>query len=164
VTAGPPIVRLRPATMADADLVLGWANDPSTRAASFHPAAIERGDHLRWMASLVESPSTRFWIGEAAGRPVGQVRIDLLGRGVGHRVGEISISIAPEARGLGLGRALLAVAVAEAGEGLAIETLVARVRLDNPVSLGLFAQGGFEDRGHGLCFEIPCARFELRIQ
>jgi L-amino acid N-acyltransferase YncA len=150
--------------MADADLILGWANDPSTRAASFHPEAIERGDHLRWMAAILASSSTRLWIGEAAGWPAGQVRIDLPEDGVGQRAGEISISIAPEARGLGLGRALLAVAVAEAGEALGIETLVARVRLDNPVSLGLFAQGGFEDRGHGLCFDIPCARFELRIK
>jgi RimJ/RimL family protein N-acetyltransferase len=153
------VVQLRRATNADADLLLAWSNDPTTRAASFHPEPIERTGHVRWLADRLASPSTGFWIGQADGRPIGQVRVDL----VGHETGEISISTAPEARGAGLGRALLAAAIAEARDALPISTLLARVRLDNPVSLALFAGAGFVERRRTSCAGVPCAEFELRI-
>jgi RimJ/RimL family protein N-acetyltransferase len=149
-----PAVRLRPVTEADADLLLDWANDPVTRAASFHPDPIDRAGHVAWLASRLSSPTTGFWIGEADdGRPIGQVRVD---------GGEISISVAPDARGQGLGRALLAAAVDEAARTLAVERLLARVRLDNPASLALFASVGFVEISRGLCNAVPCIELELR--
>lgn len=159
MTGRRPVVQLRRATESDADLLLAWSNDPATRAASFHPEPIERAGHLRWLAALLASPTTGFWIGDAGGHPIGQVRVDI----VAHEVGEISISTAPEARGVGLGRALLAAAIAEAGEALPISTLLARVRLDNPASLALFAGAGFVERGRSTCSGVPCAEFELRL-
>ena len=152
-------VQLRRATESDADLLLAWANDPPTRAASFEPGPIERPGHLRWLAGRLASPTTRLWIGEADGRPIGQVRFELVANGVA----EISISTAPEGRGIGLGRALLAGAIEEAGGDLPIGTLLARVRLDNPASLALFGGAGFAERSRGICQGLPCAEFELRL-
>lgn len=114
---------------------------------------------MPWLAARLASPSTGFWIGEADGRPIGQVRVEI----VAHEVGEISISTAPDARGVGFGQALLAAAIDEAGEVLPISTLLARVRLDNPASLGLFAGAGFVERGRTTCAGVPCAEFELRL-
>jgi RimJ/RimL family protein N-acetyltransferase len=159
VTGRRPVVQLRRAMESDAELLLAWANDPATRAASFHPEPIERAGHMPWLAARLASPSTGFWIGDADGRPIGQVRVEI----VAHEVGEISISIAPEARGVGFGRALLVAASAEAGEVLPISTLLARVRLDNPASLGLFAGAGFVERGRTTCAGVPCAEFELQL-
>jgi RimJ/RimL family protein N-acetyltransferase len=156
---GRPVVQLRQATESDADLLLAWANEPATRTASFHPEPIERGGHIRWLATHLASPSTGLWIGETDGRPIGQVRVEI----VAHEVGEISISSAPEARGVGLGRALLVAAIAEAGGALPISTLLARVRLDNPVSHALFAGAGFVERGRTTCAGVPCAEFELQL-
>jgi len=53
VTGRQPAVRLRRATASDADLLLDWANDPVTRAASFHPDPIDRSGHVRWLAARV---------------------------------------------------------------------------------------------------------------
>ena len=152
-------MRLRRATESDADLLLAWSNDPLTRAASFHPEQIKRAGHVQWLAARLASPSTAFWIGETDDGPIGQVRVEI----VANEVGEVSISTAPEARGVGLGRALLAAAIAEAGDALPISTLLARVRLDNPVSLALFVGAGFAERGRTTCDGVPCAEFELRL-
>ena len=54
-------------------------------------------------------------------------------------------------------------AVGEAGRALAIERILARVRLDNPASLALFAGAGFRERSRGTCFDVPCATFELEV-
>jgi RimJ/RimL family protein N-acetyltransferase len=159
VTDRRPSIRLRRATDADADLLLAWSNDPATRAASFHTAPIERGDHLSWLANKLASPATAMWIGEADGEAVGQVRIDVVAEGTG----ELSIAVAPQARGRGVGRALLDAAIATAGSVLPVEMILARVRLDNPASLALFASAGFSERSRGSCFGTPCAEFERRI-
>jgi RimJ/RimL family protein N-acetyltransferase len=164
VTVRQPVVRLRRVTESDADLLLAWANDPATRAASFHPDPIDRTGHVRWLTGRLASPETAFWIGETDGRPIGQVRVELGADTVGDdAVGEISISIAPDARGMGLGRLLLLAAIDEAGRTLPLERLMARVRLDNPASLALFARAGFIELGRGMCFGTPCAELEHRL-
>jgi RimJ/RimL family protein N-acetyltransferase len=151
-----PAVRLRRVTEADADLLLAWANDPVTRAASFHPDPIDRAGHVAWLAARLASPTTGFWIGESDdGIAVGQVRVE---------GGEVSISLAPNSRGRGFGRALLAAAVDEAGRTLPVERLLARVRLDNPASLALFAGVGFVELSRGLCERVPCIELELRLR
>ena len=149
-------VRLRRVTSSDADLLLEWANDPVTRAASFHPDPIDRAGHVAWLASRLSSPATGFWIGEADdGWPIGQVRVE---------GGEISISVAPNSRGKGLGRALLAAAVDEAGRTLPVARVLARVRLDNPASLALFRGAGFLELSRGVCEGVPCIELELRLR
>jgi len=161
VTVPQPVVRLRAVTESDADLLLAWANDPETRAASFRPKPIDPAGHGRWLASRLASPTTGFWIGISDdGRPIGQVRVEV----DDGSIGEISISVAPDARGHGFGRTLLLAAVEEAGRTLGVERLLARVRLDNPASLALFGGAGFRERSQGTCFDVPCATFELELR
>jgi RimJ/RimL family protein N-acetyltransferase len=138
-------IRLRAAVEADAELLLAWANDPVTRSASFHAAAISPAEHRRWLAERLASTSTTLWIGELDGLPVGQVRIELDPAGVG----EVGISVAPSARGAGVGRRLLNSALREASRSLPVTAFVARVRPDNERSLGLFHAAGFVDEGPG---------------
>ena len=159
MTVRQPVVRLRRVTESDADLILAWANDPDTRAASFHPDPIDPAGHVRWLAARLASPTTGFWIGESDdGRPIGQVRVEADGSG-----GELSISVAPDARGQRFGRSLLQAGIAEARRTLLVRHLLARVRLDNPASLALFAGAGFHERSQGICFDVPCAMFELEV-
>jgi RimJ/RimL family protein N-acetyltransferase len=156
VTGRQPAVRLRRVSESDAELLLAWANDPVTRAASFHPDPIDPDGHVRWLAGRLASATTRFWIGESnEDLAVGQVRVE---------GDEISISVSPSSRGRGFGRALLAAAVDEAGRTLPVERLVARVRVDNPASLALFAAAGFVELSRGLCAGVPCAELELRLR
>lgn len=160
MTLTPPTarVRVRPVVAADADLLLEWANDPVTRAASFHPATIDQAAHRRWLAGRLASATTAFWIGEADGSPVGQVRVELAPDGTG----EVGISVAPATRGTGIGRELLAAALAETARTLPVATFLARVRLDNERSFALFQGAGFVERGRGSCEGIPCAELVAR--
>jgi RimJ/RimL family protein N-acetyltransferase len=155
-----PVVEVRPATAADAALLLTWANDPDTRAASFHPERIAPDEHAAWMTRSLTLPTRRLFIGMLGDDPIGQVRLDANAAGQA----EVGISIAPERRGQGLGAGLLATAV-EAGRrdpGLAVERFVARVRVGNEASIRLFEGAGFVLRGTDTCHGVPCMIYELR--
>lgn len=154
-------VEVRPATALDADLLLGWANDPATRATSFRPARIEAPAHRRWLADRLASPSTRLLIGYEGPRPVGHVRLERHPDGAV----EISISIARDARGRGLGGSLLSAGLEAARRDVAfgVRTFVARVRVENDVSVGLFQRAGFGLRERSVCDGVPCLVFELKV-
>jgi len=124
---------LRPARRTDADVLLRWANDPTTRRASFSPATIDRGVHERWLESLLHDPERRLFVAELEGEPVGQVRLDAADDQF-----EISVSISPQHRGRGLGRAVIRLACLAAGG-----RVVARIRSGNLRSVEAFQAAGF---------------------
>ena len=154
------MITVRPATTADADLLLSWANDPVTRAAGFHAALIEPEVHRRWLHERLASSTGRLYIGQDDDRPIGQVRLDAFSDG---RV-EVGISVAPGERGRGLGRDLLRAGMAAgiADPQLRVLVYVARIRPDNEASIALFSGAGFLHVGsedvHGqraLIYELP---------
>jgi len=130
---------LRPAHAGDADLLLAWANDPATRAASFDRAPIPWPEHVAWLAAVLADPDRRLWIAEAAGVPVGQLRVDRMPGGVG----TVSIGLAPTARGRGLGRTVLRLGLATAVRELGIRRARAVVIATNLPSRRLFEAAGF---------------------
>lgn len=151
---------LRPVEVGDAALLLDWANDPTTRAMSFHPERIDPETHARWLDGRLASSSTRFYVGLEGDRPIGQVRFERASDGEV----EVSIAVAPEARGRGLGRELLRAGLAEAQREPALggRVYVARVRAGNRASIDLFERTGFVRRpdtgdaaGSDLTFELP---------
>jgi RimJ/RimL family protein N-acetyltransferase len=154
--AGGAPIRLRPAAVADRDLLLGWANDPDTRARSFHPQAISAETHRAWLAARLADPDSRIWIGESGGVPVGQVRAQ---RGPEGRV-ELGISVARTARGRRLSAPLLLAGMAAAGRELGATAFIALVRPDNEASLRLFRGAGFIDKGRGERAGVACLRLE----
>jgi carbamoyl-phosphate synthase large subunit len=145
-------ITLRPAESRDRDLLLDWANEPATRAASFHPELIAPAAHDRWFADHLASSNVGLWIGELYGRPIGQVRVvrtDSVN-------GEVSISVAAEARGRGLARPLLLAAMAAAERELQVTTFIAAVRPGNAPSLALFRGAGFGNESEGERNGIAC--------
>lgn len=155
-----PAVEVRPATSADAALLLTWANDPDTRAASFHPARIEPDEHAAWLAETLTRPTRRLFIGLLDGEPVGQIRLDATDPGAA----ELGISVAPERRRRGIGARLLAAGI-ETGRrdrALGVDRFVARVRAGNQPSMRLFERAGFVLRATGTCEGTPCLIYELR--
>lgn len=152
MSPGAGDVVVRRAERRDRDLLLGWANEASTRAASFRPAPIDPVTHNRWFAARLSSPDAGIWIGEVDGRPIGQVRVERID---GAR-GEVSISMASEARGQGLARPLLLAAMAAAARALEINTFVAAVRHGNAASLALFRGSGFSAEAEGQRDGVAC--------
>lgn len=127
-------MRMRPATLADADLLLAWRNDPDTVTWSRSPDPVSRPEHVRWLAGALADPDRRLLIGEADG-PVGTVRFDRDGD-----AWEVSITVAPASRGRGLSSAILAAAEATLDDDA---SLIAWVHRDNKPSLALFERSGY---------------------
>jgi len=154
MTSSPVEVAVRRAGPGDRDLLLDWANDPATRAASFHPGRIDPETHDRWFAARLASANGGIWIGEVDGWPIGQVRVTRVD--FDWRRGEVSISLAAEARGRGLSLPLLLAAMTVAGRDLDVTTFVAAIRHGNAASRALFLGAGFSEEMEDVRNGVAC--------
>lgn len=128
-------MRLRPATMDDAERLFRWRNDPVTRAASVNRDPVAWADHLAWLEASLADPLRDILIAED-GVPVGTLRLDRDIRT------EVSITLAPAARGHGQAAPLLRLATGGKGP------YAARIRHDNPASRKAFEAAGFHFTHH----------------
>lgn len=149
VAAGPrrppeppgPAVGVRPATADDADLLLAWRNDPTTRAVSRQQDAVDRPAHVAWLEASLRRPDRHLLVGRTDGRPVGTVRWDDRGDGEW----EVSITVAPEARGRRVAPSLLAAAELWLASryGSALRGYLAVLHEGNTASRRLFVGAGY---------------------
>lgn len=133
----------RPATEADAALLLAWRNDPETRHRSRSSEEVAPADHRDWLRrSLERTDRLLLIVGDDRG-PLGTVRWDREDAGW-----EVSITVAPDRRGAGLAGPLLAAgerALRErTGPGTPVTAVVHR---DNAASARLFARAGYRPAG-----------------
>jgi RimJ/RimL family protein N-acetyltransferase len=139
---------VRPATPADADLLLTWRNDPSVRAWSRSAAAIDATEHTAWLVAALADPDRHVLVAvDEDGVPAATTRYELLPDPTGARSRsrwEISIAVAPGLRGRGVGSAALTASdrwlwttEPEADE------IVAWVRSGNAASRKLFEGQGY---------------------
>lgn len=101
-----------------------WANDPDTRANSFHMAPVQWWSHMRFM----DDTERYTQIVELDGEPLAVVRIN--------SDNEVSITIAPEHRGKGHASEILSGLPTNGG-------LIAKIKPDNERSLRAFTKAGF---------------------
>ncbi|MFI5225136.1 MAG: GNAT family N-acetyltransferase [Candidatus Limnocylindrales bacterium] len=133
-------MRLRPAETADEGLILGWANDPVTRGASFQPDLIAPDEHRRWFARRLAAPeSSRIWIGVEDSRAIGIVRIEA----APDRALVVGITVDEAERGRGHSRPLLEAGLAAARVAFPGARFRAWIRADNYRSIALFKSVGF---------------------
>jgi RimJ/RimL family protein N-acetyltransferase len=97
-----PELSLRPVTMADAQMLLDWRNDPLTRQNSRTSTLVSRTEHETWLARTLASADYIVRIAEASGEPVGVIRADRTAAGW-----ELSWTVAPQARERGHGGRML---------------------------------------------------------
>ncbi len=122
-------MKLRPATMADAEQLHAWRNDDHTREMSVRSDEVPLADHLQWLASVIENPRRELLIAEVDDVPVGTVRLDH-----GDEV-EVSYTVAPNARGKGYGTTMVKM--------VAPMNCVAAVQSNNAASQRILANAGF---------------------
>jgi RimJ/RimL family protein N-acetyltransferase len=92
-------LRLRPATVNDAQLLHVWRNDPQTRSASRNTSPISFSEHELWLSESLASPDRLMFIVEdVTATAVGLVRADRAADGW-----ELSWMVAPGAHGRGIG-------------------------------------------------------------
>ena len=127
-----PPVRLRPATIDDAEFLFALRTDAEVQRRSFHPAPTW-DDHVVWFRSALDDATRRLFVIECESVPVGQVRLDAVGD---HEV--VSVAITEAARGRGVGRRAL-----RAVNSIATHDLVAHIQPDNTPSIAMFSNVGF---------------------
>jgi UDP-2,4-diacetamido-2,4,6-trideoxy-beta-L-altropyranose hydrolase len=132
-------VQLRPATMADAGLMLEWQSTPGIRAYSRNPEAPEPAEHIRWMQHKLADPCCIFHVILHGGRPVGVLRLDWQADGAY----EISILLAAQAQDKNIGGAAL-----ELARRLLPDAAVrAVIHADNAASIRMFERAGYRRAG-----------------
>ena len=126
-------VRLRPATLEDAQCLFRWRNDPLTRAQSLQQQPVEWEAHLQWLQASLQNPDRQLYIAESAAQdssgqsPVlGTVRADKSAEEY-----ELSWTVAPEQRGKGWGRKMVAALIECLPAGASYKAVVL---LTNPAS------------------------------
>lgn len=138
-----PVIRLRPATPADARYLYDIRNDPQTRVASLNDAELSYDDHYQWFNRSLSEPSRRLFVAERDGHAIGTGRLDEVDGST-----LLSWALAPEARGKGYGTELVQ-ALAAAASG----ALVAYIKPDNWASRRIAERAGFvfQTELDGLC-------------
>lgn len=144
-------VRLRPATMADAEVMLRWQCDPRTRRYARNPAPPAAEEHQRWLADRLAESGCLFNLILHGDAPAGVLRLDRVqGSGDGAEAYEVSILVAPEHCRLGIAKGALSLA----RRLLPGVELQAYVMPDNAASRTLFRKAGYHFRD-GLFYSPP---------
>lgn len=131
----------REATEADAELLLGWRNDPRTRQSSRTTAVVPLAEHLTWLRGVLADPDRLLYVVERDGEPVGTVRFDLREPGLW----EVSITLAPSWRGRGLSSAVLAEGERTLRTCHLAADILAAVHEGNAASGALFERAGYAE-------------------
>lgn len=133
---------LRPAQESDMQLYLDWVNMPQVRNNAINPEPIKKENHEKWFYSRVNSATTKMWVGTLNGKPVGQIRFDLVDGSW-----EIDYSVIPESQGKGLGEMLVRHGMKEL-HGLIQKTCVIKglVKQSNNSSIRVFRKLHFEEQ------------------
>ncbi|MHA3738367.1 UDP-2,4-diacetamido-2,4,6-trideoxy-beta-L-altropyranose hydrolase [Pseudomonas sp. Eth.TT006] len=133
------VLKLRVATLDDAQLLFAGRNAEAVRRWSMGSDTIEWSQHLNWLEASLGNPQRLLLIAEADDGPVGVLRYDPRGLEA-----EVSVYLLEGRFGLGWGRALLA-----HGEAFVhahwpqLTRISAQVLPGNRPSLKVFADAGF---------------------
>ncbi|WLH37200.1 UDP-2,4-diacetamido-2,4,6-trideoxy-beta-L-altropyranose hydrolase [Pseudomonas sp. FP2196] len=133
------VLKVRPAILDDAQLLLDGRNAEAVRRWSLDAGVIEYKQHLDWLSASLRNPQRLLLIAEADDGPVGVLRYDLHGFDA-----EVSLYLLQGRFGLGWGGALLA-----RGEAFAaahwpqMSAITAQVLPANQASLNVFRDAGF---------------------
>jgi RimJ/RimL family protein N-acetyltransferase len=146
------LIEMRPARIADSEMLLEWRNDPETRAASKETDPISEAEHARWMKFnvLMGYPEHLVMIAETDLGSIGTVRFDAVKKDLmSYRVG---IIIAPQHRG----KRLAADVLARACGIMQDFNLLAEIRYKNAASIKTFEACDFlpiNDDGEFLTYQ-----------
>lgn len=100
-------MKLRNATMDDAQMLLNWRNDPLTRLMSRQSSIVDLAGHTAWLSkSLANDAPRMLYIAEEDGEAVGTVRVD-----IANGECELSWTVNPAFRNRGIGKRMVSAAL-----------------------------------------------------
>lgn len=136
-------VRLRLATSADARLLWEWANETTTRAASFSSDPILWTQHVTWLEGRLKDPNCLFWIAvDGDDVPAGQVRMEVDGAEA-----VISVGLDAKCRGRGYGGVMIRKATERLFRVSGVRVIHAYIKPGNEASVSAFHKAGFRKTG-----------------
>ena len=139
MSLSPPL-KLRKASLQDADLLFAWANDAVVRHSAFNSEPLHWDNHCRWLAQQLADDGAFLYIAmDEYENPVGQVRFNRNANGEF----DIDVHTAPNQRGRGWGTALITAGLRELGMATEFATVNAFVKHENLASRGAFLKAGF---------------------
>ncbi len=115
-------IRLRSATIRDADLLLEWRNDPETRKASHNTDEVQRDEHISWLSRTLDNRNRKLFVAEEGGVPVGTVRADF-----SEGAWELSWTTAPSARERGVAKRMVSLLAQQISEPIRAEVKVGNI-------------------------------------
>ncbi len=137
-------LRLRPAKWQDCEQIWQWANEPTTRQASFQSNLIPWEDHVQWFQQKLADEHCEFWLAiDTQDCPIGQVRFDPIST----EVMQISLSIDSDYRNQGLGVEILKMAVHQIFWNPKILAISAWIKPKNLASIRTFEMVQFSKIG-----------------
>ena len=93
---------LRPATLEDAEMLIKWRNDKSTRMASHTTDEVKLKKHIEWLKATLQNQNRHLYVAKENGISVGTVRADY-----DNGIYELSWTVSAEARGKGVGKRMV---------------------------------------------------------
>jgi UDP-2,4-diacetamido-2,4,6-trideoxy-beta-L-altropyranose hydrolase len=139
IRAEGPALGVRRAGADDCRCIWEWANDATSRAASFSSEAIPWEQHTSWYGNKMRDPDCYFYVvTDAQRRPVGMVRYDRKGTEA-----VVSINIAPAQRGRGLGPASLRASARKLFAEADVQRIIALIKPENQASVVAFERAGY---------------------
>ena len=94
-------IALRAVSIEDAELLLLWRNDETTRLASHQTQLLSLSEHQSWLAKSLSNPQRKLYIAQYLGQDIGTVRADYQDD---QNAWLLSWALAPEKRGQGLAK------------------------------------------------------------
>lgn len=150
---------IRKATAGDVELYLDWANQPDVRLNAINSDPIIPENHRKWFASRIQSETTKLFVGEWNGIPVGQIRFDLH-----NQAWEIDYSVDANHRNMGIGELLIRKGMQELlleiDENLLVTGLV---KLNNLPSAEVFKKMHFSENQIEIRSGIELSSFSYRL-
>jgi RimJ/RimL family protein N-acetyltransferase len=136
------LVELRPARLADAEVMLAWQSVPGIRAFSHNSEAPEPTHHRQWLRQKLGDANCVFNVVLHGGRPAGVLRFDRDPQGTY----TVSVLIAKGSQNMGIGGAALNLA----NRLLPRAEMRAVISPDNRASVRMFERAGYRPVGSGI--------------
>lgn len=170
-TTTPPRVRLRPATLADADLLTVWDREPHVIACSSDdPEAEIAFGGIEWRQELADQSEVSFYrIAEVDGRPIGVMQICDPRLEPTHYWGDIEPGLRaldiwigpPDALNQGCGTQMMTLAINDCFADPSVTAIVIDPLASNADAHRFYRRLGFEVVGRRLFHEDDCLVMRL---
>lgn len=150
-------LRLRLVNPEDCRFLYEWRNHPNARVASRFTKEIPYEEHMKWFSDSLNNQNRKIYIALEDEQRIGQVRFDKE-----NGEAEVSITINPERYGQGYGSALIKMCSEKYfAEESDIEVLRAEIRPENPASIKIFQNSGYNRVGEKQTPHGPFDVFKL---